>query len=34
MQNKPHKTGARVACLVIAVMMVLGLFSTLFYALV
>ena len=34
MEHKPHKTGARIACLVIAVMMVLGLFSTLLYALV
>ncbi len=34
MEHKPHKTGARIACLVIAALMVLGLFSSVIYAFV
>ena len=32
--EKHHKTGVRVVCLVIAVLMTLGLFSSVIYALV
>lgn len=33
MEHKQHKTAARIACLVMVVLMGLGLFSTLIYAL-
>lgn len=33
MEHKQHKTAARVACLVMAVLMGVGLFSSLIYAL-